>query len=394
MERSLIKQVNRKNMSARLNTRHVKPVYYPNFFGEKKKTSLKFETLTGEKGAPVIADVISFDASAPQKTRETIGKISGDIPKTAVKRGMNESDYYEYQQLVRDAQGDADQLEILNLAFKDQDFVYNAIRGRMEWWSMQLMSRGGFHLSAKNNNGVVTAEFVGCGMPAKNKRKSSFDWSDAAKANGLQDIEDTVIAASEEGVTLRYLVMHTADFSLLKKQKSTFETLKSWVNTTSKMLVTKKLINEYLAEQEIPVQIVTVNPSVRIEDAAHKRRTVNPWERKRICFLEDLKVGDIQHGPIAAESSAALQKIALMIKQGFILITKWSELEPFKEWTKAEANAIPVVNDPEAVFILKADGEDWPEAEDTEGTDNVPAYFLGEEVKEESNEIEDVVDGE
>lgn len=394
MERSLIKQVNRKNMSARLNTRHVKPVYFPNFFGEKKKTSLKFETLTGEKGAPVIADVISFDASAPQKTRETIGKISGDIPKTAVKRGMNESDYYEYQQLVRDAQGDADQLEILNLAFKDQDFVYNAIRGRMEWWSMQLMSRGGFHLSAKNNNGVVTAEFVGCGMPAKNKRKSSFDWSDAAKANGLQDIEDTVIAASEEGVTIRYLVMHTADFSLLKKQKSTFETLKSWVNTTSKMLVTKKLINEYLAEQEIPVQIVTVNPSVRIEDAAHKRRTVNPWERKRICFLEDLKVGDIQHGPIAAESSAALQKIALMIKQGFILITKWSELEPFKEWTKAEANAIPVVNDPEAVFILKADGEDWPEAEDTEGTDNVPAYFLGEEVKEESNEIEDVVDGE
>lgn len=394
MERSLIKQVNRKNMAARLNTRYVKPVYYPNFFGEKKKTSLKFETLTGEKGAPVIADVISFDASAPQKTRETIGKISGDIPKTAVKRGMNESDYYEYQQLVRDAQGDADQIEILNLAFKDQDFVYNAIRGRMEWWSMQLMSRGGFHLSAKNNNGVVTAEFVGCGMPAENKRKSSFDWSDAAKANGLQDIEDTVIAASENGVTIRYVVMHTADFSLLKKQKTTFETLKSWVNTTSKMLVTKKLINEYLAEQEIPVQIVTVNPSVRIEDAAHRRRTVNPWERKRICFLEDLKVGDIQHGPIAAESSAALQKIALMIKQGFVLITKWSELEPFKEWTKAEANAIPVVNDPEAVFILKADGEEWPEAEDTEGTDNVPAYFLGEPVEEESNKIEDVVDGE
>lgn len=394
MERSLIKQVNRKNMAARLNTRYVKPVYFPNFFGEKKKTSLKFETLTGEKGAPVIADVISFDASAPQKTRETIGKISGDIPKIAVKRGMNESDYYEYQQLVRDAQGDADQIEILNLAFKDLDFVYNAIRGRMEWWSMQLMSRGGFHLSAKNNNGVVTAEFVGCGMPAENKRKSIADWSDVTKANGLQDIEDTVIAASENGVTIRYVVMHTADFSLLKKQKTTFETLKSWVNTTSKMLVTKKLINEYLAEQEIPVQIVTVNPSVRIEDAAHRRRTVNPWERKRICFLEDLKVGDIQHGPIAAESSAALQKIALMIKQGFVLITKWSELEPFKEWTKAEANATPVVNDPEALFILKADGEEWPEAEDTEGTDNVPAYFLGEPVEEESNKIEDVVDGE
>ena len=57
-------------MAARLNTRHVKPVVFPNFFGVKRKTSLKWETLTGEKGAPVMVDVISFDASAPQKTRE------------------------------------------------------------------------------------------------------------------------------------------------------------------------------------------------------------------------------------------------------------------------------------------------------------------------------------
>ena len=176
--------------------------------------------------------------------------------------------------------------------------------------------------------------------------------------------------------------------------KSTFDTLKSWVNTTSKMLVTKKLINEYLAEQEIPVQIITVNPAVRIEDKAHRRKTINPWERKRICFLEDKNVGDIQHGPIAAESSATLQKIAMMVKQDWILITKWSELEPFKEWTKAEANAIPVVNDPDAMFILKADGEAWNAAEDTEGTDDVPLTFLGDAVEEEDSTITDTIDGE
>ncbi len=394
MERSLIKQVNKKNMAARLNTRHVKPVYFPNFFGVKKKTSLKWETLAGEKGAPVIADVISFDASAPQKTREVVSKISGDIPKTAVKRGMNESDYNEYKQLERDAQGDADQLALLNLAFKDQDFVYNSVRGRFEWWCMQMMSRAGFHLSAKNNNGVVTAEFVGCGMPKKNKLKSTVDWGTASSANGLQDIEDAVVAASNEGVTIRYVVMHVADFSLLKKQKSTFDTLKAWVNSTTKLVVTKKLINEYLAEQEIPVQIVTVNPAVRIENAAHQRKTINPWQRKRVCFLEDLKVGDIQHGPIAAESSEALRKIALMVKQDWILITKWSELEPYKEWTKAEANAIPVVNDPDAMYIMKVDGAEWPEDEDTEGTDNVPAYFLGENVDPEDHTAIDTENGE
>lgn len=389
MEKSLLKQINKKNMSARLNSRHVKPMYFPNFFTPKKVSSLKWETLVGEKGAPVIADVISFDSSAPEKTREVISKMSGDIPKTAVKRGMNESDYNEYRQLERDAQGDADQLELLNLGFKDQDFVYNAVRGRMEWWAMQYMSRAGFNLSAKNNNGIVTTEFVGCGMPDKNKKKSSKDWANAATADGLQDIDDVVVGAAAEGINLRYVVMLTTDFTLLKKQKSTIEKIKGWINQTSKITITKKLINEYLADQENPVQIVTINPALRIEDASHCRKTICPWVKHRVCFLEDLNVGNIQHGPIMAENSEALKKKAIMVKKDFILVTKFSTEEPFKEYTKAEANAIPVVNDPDAVYILKTDGLDWPVNEASEGTDNIPAKFLGQEVEEEKLEPEE-----
>lgn len=375
-------------MSARLNSRHVKPMYFPNFFTPKKVSSLKWETLVGEKGAPVIADVISFDSSAPEKTREVISKMSGDIPKTALKRGMNESEYNEYRQLERDAQGDADQLELLNLGFKDQDFVYNAVRGRMEWWAMQYMSRGGFNLSAKNNNGIVTTEFVGCGMPEKNKKKSSADWANAAAADGLQDIDDVVVAAAAEGINLRYVVMLTTDFKLLKKQKATIDKIKGWVNQTSKITITKKVINEYLAEQENPVQIVTINPALRIEYANHSRKTICPWVKRRVCFLEDLNVGNIQHGPIMAENSEALKKKAIMVKKDFILVTKFSTEEPFKEWTKAEANAITVVNDPDAMYILKTDGKDWPANEASEGTDNIPAKFLGQEVDDESLEPE------
>ncbi|AVM53307.1 major capsid protein E [Bacteroides zoogleoformans] len=369
MERSLIKQVNRKNMSARLNSRKVKPVFYPNFFDVKQKMSLKWETLTGEKGAPVIADVISYDASAPQKTREVVGKMSGDIPKTAVKRGMNESDWNEYRQLSRDCNGDADLQALLDLSFKDQDFVYNAVRARFEWWCMQLMSKGGFALNKSNNNGIVTEEFVGCGMPKANRKVAAKDWANASTADGLQDIEDVIVAAAADGVSLRYVIMRSDEFSLLKKQKSTMEKVKGWINQKDKLTITKKVINEYLAAQEKPVTIVVIDPSVRIEDESHKRTTVNPWESRRVCFLEDLNVGDIQHGPIAAESSVEYAKKATTLKKDFIFISKWSELEPFKEWTKAEANAIPVINDPDAMYILKADALAWEESENTEYTD-------------------------
>lgn len=388
MERSLLKLVNQTNMAARLNTKYVKPMYFPNFFGTKKVSTLTWETLVSEQGAPVIADVISFDASAPQKSREVIRKLSGDIPKTAVKRGMNERDYNEYLRLQYECNGDADKLALLNLAFKDQDFVYNAVRGRMEWFGLQLLSRGGFALNVTNNNGLVTVEFVGCGMPKENRRVSTADWSNAATANGLQDIADTLEEASLNGRTIKYVVMHASDFLLLCKQKSTADTLKGWLNTSGRLTVTKDTINQYLATQAFPVQIVTVNPAVRIENSAHVRKTISPWERKRVAFLEDMRVGDIQHGPIAAENAPSVREKAMMVRRDFVLITKWSELSPFKEWTQAEANAMPVINDPEGLYILKTDGTAWAANEDTEGTDNVPAMLLGEEVKPESLKVE------
>ena len=389
MERSLIKQVNKKNMTARLNTRHIKPMFFPNFYGVKRVSRLKWETLVGEKGAPVMADVISFDASAPEKTREVISKMSGDIPKTAVKRSMNESEYQEYKDLSNDAAGDANQMELLNLAFKDQDFVYNSVRARFEWKCMQQMSRGGYNLSASNNNGIVTTEFIGIGMPKANKKVSAVDWATTATADGLQDIEDVLTAADAAGVTIQYVVMLKSDFALLKKQKATLDKIKGWTNNTSKLVITKKVINEYLAEQEYPVQIITISPKLRIEDKNHTRKTICPWEKHRVCFLEDLNVGDIQHGPIAAEDSESIRKKAIMVKKDFVLLTKWSTEEPFKEWTKAEANAEPVVNDPDAIFMLKTDGTAWPANEDTEGTDKVPAKYLGQEVSDEADESEE-----
>ena len=63
------------------------------------------------------------------------------------------------------------------------------------------------------------------------------------------------------------------------------------------------------------------------------------------------------------------KKKATTLKKDFVFISKWSELEPFKEWTKAEANAIPVVNDPDAMYIMKTDAKEWAADEDTEKTD-------------------------
>ena len=356
-----MQMVNRTNMMARLNSKYVKPLYFPNFYGLKKVSTLEWNTLVGDQGAPVMADVISFDASAPQKSREVLRKLSGDIPKLALQRSMNEKDYNEYKRLQFECNNDVDKLALLNLAFKDQDFVYNGVRARTEWMGLQLLSHGGFALNASNNAGIVTVEFVGCGLPKENKRVSTADWSNSTSANGLQDIADTLEEASQRGRMIKYIVMHTSDLILLCKQKSTSDTLKGWMNNTGKLTVTPESINMYLATLPIPVRIVSVNSSVRYEDKNHMRKTVCPWERKRIALIEDLRVGDIRYRPI----DKAKDPSVLEVKKDFITVSKWSEL--FMEWTKAEGHAMPVINDPEGLFILRADNHPWPLYEDTEG---------------------------
>lgn len=358
MERSLLKEVSKATLKARLNSSKVKPMLFPNFFGMQKVDSLKWETLIGERGVPVMADVISYDSSAPEKSRQVIGKQSGDIPKTAIKRSMNESDWNFYKRLQSEANSDSDKLDLINLVFKDTDFVYNGVRARMEHLALQALSTGALTLSKDNNNGMVTETAVSFGVPEENKVGVTVNWDTPATAKPIDNIEDRVLAASAQGVTLQYVIMRQAQFIQLRNAADTQGKLKSWLNSTGKALGTLAQINEYMAANMLP-KIVVVNPSVTFEGEDHARTIINPWADGRVVLVPELNVGNIQHGPIAEENSPEVAKIATQAKQDFVLVSKWATLDPFKEWTKAEANAFPVLNDPTTLYYIRTDNATW-----------------------------------
>lgn len=358
MERSLLEQVNVQSMGARLNSRAVKPTYFPNFFGTMGVESLKWETLIGEKGVPVMGDVISWDSSAPEKKRETITKMSGDINKTALKRGMTEADWNKYRYLMAMANGNTLKKELLDLVFKDTDFVHNGVRARIEQMSMGIMSTAALSLGATTNNGVITETAVDFGVPAANKFGTSHVWSAPSTATPLDDIEALYEAALLKGVNLKYVIMRRSDFVLLRDAADTTTKVKAWVNTKGNLLVTKDTINQYLLANELPT-IVVVNPSVRFENEEHTRSILNPWEQYRVLGVSELNIGDIQHAPIASEENEELKKKATLVKKDFVLTSKWSTLDPFREWTMAEANAMPVLNDPEGLFYLRVNNATW-----------------------------------
>lgn len=359
MERTLLKEVNKTNIEARLNTRKVKPVVYPNFFDLKKVETLEFETLVGEKGVPVMADVISFDAKAPIKTRKTIEKLSGEIPKIAVKRFMKESDVLKYRRLRYDVRGRSDLQSLLDLVFSDLDFCYNGVRFRMEWLAMQAMSKGAITLTSQNNGeGMYLEEAVDYQIPTTNKSGVSVSWATTASSKPLENFQTVKETAMENGINLRYAIMRTSQFNQIKNSADTIAKVKAYVNGSGKLSITKRAINEYLLEEGLP-QIVTVDPMVTHESKKGTKTVVNAWEEHRVAFVEDLKVGSLQHAPLAAEGDANLAKKVQMVKRDYTLITKWSEQEPYSEWTKAEANAFPVINDPDAMYLLRTNNASW-----------------------------------
>ena len=45
-----------------------------------------------------------------------------------------------------------------------------------------------------------------------------------------------------------------------------------------------------------------------------------------------------------------------------VFVQKWSTLDPFGEWTRAEANAFPVLNDVDEIHLMRTDATTWKTA--------------------------------
>jgi len=100
--------------------------------------------------------------------------------------------------------------------------------------------------------------------------------------------------------------------------------------------------NEALESEGLPT-IVLVDTRISYEDVNHTITSVDPWlyggADAYVTFLEDLKCGDMLHGPIAEETNPPKQVI--QAKKGPILISKWSDVDPVAEYTKGELNSFP-----------------------------------------------------
>lgn len=363
MERTLLKEITKANVEAYVNRareQFLQRMFWNKFFPLKYTTQLTWESLSGSGGNPVMADVVEYNASAPLKSRRTVNKATGNIPKIAIKRQMDEKDMNDYNIMKALAQADANKSAILDLVFNDIEFCYTGVMARTEFLGMQALSYGSLALDKNNNNGIITETNVDFGIPTANKTAVSTVWSTAATATPVADIQKKVEDARKAGYTLAYMVM---DRATLANMLATTEVKDKYavfqrVQASRKTDPTFDELNAMLSAYMLP-KIIVVDSTVRFESKAHALTSIDTWKTGYVSFIPDMVIGNIMHGPIAEESSAEVKKKSTMVKRDHILLTKWSELEPFGEFTKGQANAFPRFHDVDGIFILKTNGTSW-----------------------------------
>ncbi len=369
MEHSLLKEVTNKLMQTYLSKRIYEAKFWPIFFPLKSVLSLSIQTLIGSAKRPIAADVVSYDTKAPEKKREVVDKLTVDIPAIKISRSLTEQELQDYDQLVRLTANDAVQRQILDLIYNDLDFVVEGVLARYEFLALKALNQQKIKLTNTNNVGIVTEVDIDYQMTAAYKRiiaSVSADrlWTyyttDADKPQPITDIAVVVAAAKAVGITFKYIVMNQSKFTEFQGATQVQNYTRPYsVNSLlygSGTVIAPTLveINNMLAARTLP-QIITIDSVVRLEDENHSVTSADPFldndgADKFVVFLQDLPIGNMLAGPITEESHPVKQ--VDYAKKENILISKYSETNPVKEWTVAQANAFPSWETIDTVFRL------------------------------------------
>lgn len=346
MQKSILMQgLNEKDIQAFATTLNLNDFYYPQLFPLKYTPTLTIAGLQGTLGVPVAADVVEFDSTAPRKSRQTISKFTGDIPKTEIARVMTEKDLNDYRimaMLAKTGYNPAAQKQLLDMVFDDPTFVWKGVNARQEWLAFRALSTGIVDLTIANNpGGIVTAASIDFMVPTANKNGASIVWAvNSATSVPITDIRAIVKKARAAGVQLNYMLMDIDTFDIMASTTQVKTLAANWVMqaTQTTSIPSLESVNAMLIANKLP-QIRVIDTYVAIESKAGVLTTVNPWETGVVTFLPSLECGNMYYSDLADEmvtSSAATK-----VKRGHVLIKKFSTEDPVSEVTKGMANVFP-----------------------------------------------------
>lgn len=308
-------------------------------FPDQKTENIMAEYLVLSSGAsvPVMATVHAFDTEAEIGSRPAFDKIS--VEKLLIKRKINQTErlrLYIENGVYRD---DA----IVRYVADDMARMAESVKTRTEVAKMELLSSG--QMTINENNLSLNVKY---NVPAENTA-FSFDFS-SPDNDILGQMQTVADAAADAGQVITGIVTSSKVMRKLMDNKAVQTAIYGSVGTGT--LASRDRIQALFGQLYGFTDIEVYDAKYAVERADSTRERKRFYPENKISFLSTGVSGAMGVGlwgppPEEAEYGQYSEKSA----QQFITITQWATQDPVAVWTKASGLFIPVLPNPDGLFV-------------------------------------------
>lgn len=299
----------------------------------------KYLAMADSAYLPTMATVHALDAEAEIGSRPTASVIT--VEKLLIKRKINMS---ERVRLLRD-HGVVQNNEILDYIYDDMGRLAEGVKTRTEVAKQELLSSG--KITIDENHVDAAIDF---GVPPANVGYT-FDWSSNTKAKSiLDDFQKIKDAASKTGRIIREIETSSTAFNAIAKNEIVQTAL--FGSASVGRLATQDEVTS-LFTRLFGIERITINDlTYNYEKAAGTLTTARYFPQNKISFMATLANGSIGAGlwGVTPEEEAQGAFTAASSDQ-YITMTQWQTPDPVAIWTKASGMFIPVLPDPNGLFV-------------------------------------------
>lgn len=311
-------------------------------FPDQKTQNIKAEYLRLAEGAniPVMATVHAFDTEAEIGSRPVFDKT--EVEKLLIKRKINQT---ERVRLLAENGVYADDA-IVRYVFDDMRLMAEAVKTRTEVAKMEVLATG--KMTIKENNLNLTVDY---GVPSKN---TGYKIKFGADDDIIGQIQVVADAAIEAGNALTEIVCSN---KLLRKMASNKGIQTMIYGTVGAGTYAPASRISALFTELFGFGVITTNDlRYKTQTASGKEATKRFFPEDKMAFLSNGTANSFGVGlwgvtPEEAEYGQYSEKSA----DQFITVTQWATPDPVAVWTKASGLFIPVVPNPNGLYIATED---------------------------------------
>lgn len=314
-------------------------------FGDTKTDNLvaEWESIANEYQIPVMAQFHAFDTESQKTFRVPID--THNIEKGLIKVKINQSE--RMRALTRaGVQNDAMFDYVINDGIRLADQVFT----RSKVAKNELMATG--KVTIKENDLNLTVDY---GVPSANTAYT-LDFGASASEDIATQIQGIIDDATDKGVTINGMLTSKANITKLRKDASLQVSIGG--ASAEGQLIRRTALDAYFEEEfginTIITNDLTYGKSARI--GANGRPVISTaryFPQNKITFFASNPGGKLGTGLWGnpPEVDDFQIKVGSSGVSPYVFVSQWFEQDPHVLWTKASALFMPVLYNPDSLFI-------------------------------------------